>query len=348
MKLTPAQLEGHFAKTLGKVYLVCGDEPFLVQEALTLIRQKAAAAGFADRMRLDVETDSDLDNIYTHAYSPPFLGQRRLLELHWKGGKLSKAGQQFLQQYVLQPSPHSVLALQLGKLDSRTEQTQWFKALEKHAVVISIWPLQQNQLPGWIQQRARAHNLRLTPDAALALAHAVEGKLQAAAQEIEKLSLLDMPSVDRATLEEFVIDQGCFSAFDLVDQAVAGNGAQILRILNYLQKEGAEPLMILGAFTFELRTLAKLAKEIKRGLSLPTLFTQYRVRPGKQAGIREFFRRGSEQNLLSIFLQAGEIDRLVKGAAQGNAWLALEELSLTVAGLVPRLSSTIQPPLSPS
>jgi DNA polymerase-3 subunit delta len=340
MKLTSAQLEPHLAKTLGKVYLVCSDEPFLAQEALNVIREKAAAAGFSERLRLDIESESDLDQIYSHAYTPPLFGSKRLIELYWKGDKLSKGGQQFLQQYGLKPSPHSILVSRLGKLDSKTEQTQWYKALDKVAVVISIWPLAQNQLPAWIQQRARANNLRLTPDAAQLLAHSVEGNLQAAAQEIEKLSLLDLPSLDRATLETFIVDQGCFSAFDLVDQAVAGNGSQVLRILQYLQREGAEPLMILGAFTFELRTLVKLAKELKKGASLNALFSQYRVRMSKQPGIREFFKRGSEELLWSIFLKAGEIDRLVKGASQGDVWLALEELSLAVAGIVPRLSST--------
>ncbi len=341
MKLTPAQLETHFSQPLGKLYLVCGDELFLVQEALALIRQKAAAKGFGDRLRLDIETDADLDEIYSHAYTPPLLGQKRLLELHWKGGKLSKSGQHFLQQYGLKPSPYSILVNRLGKLDSKTEQTQWFKALEKNAVVLSIWPLSQNQLPDWIQQRARAQNLRLTPDAVQRLAHLVEGNLTAAAQELEKLSLLDLPSVDRATLETLLVDQGCFNAFDLVDHALAGNGGQVLRILHYLQKEGAEPLMILGAFTYELRTLVKLAKELKQGVALTALFAQYRVRMGKQAGIREFFRRGSSaETLFSLFLKAGEIDRIAKGASPGNVWLALEELSLAVAGIVPQLSST--------
>lgn len=338
MKLAPAQLEGHSIQNRGKVYLVCGDEPFLVQEALTVLRQKAAAAGFSDRLRLDLETDADLDLLYSHAYTPPLLGQKRLLELHWKGGKLSKAGQQFLQQYALQPSPYSILVNRLAKLDAKTEQTQWFKALEKNSVVVSIWPLAHTQLPAWIQQRARAKNFSLTPDAALYLAQAVEGNLAAAAQELEKLSLLELATIDQATLESLVVDQGCFTAFDLVDQALAGNGPQVLRILRYLQLEGAEPLMILGAFTFELRTLAKLAKELNKGVPLTTAFGQYRIRPGKQAGIREFFRRSDpgQTVLFNLFLKAGEIDRIAKGACSANVWQALEGLSLALAGLLPK------------
>jgi DNA polymerase-3 subunit delta len=332
MKLTPPQLEQHLAQTLAKVYLVCGDEPFLVQEALNLIRQKALAKSFSDRLRMDIDTDADLEHSYSHAYTPPLLGQRRLLELHWKG-KLSKGGQQFLQQYALNPSPHSLLVVRLGKLDSKTEQTQWFKALEKQSVVISIWPLPPKQLPSWLMQRAKTLGLHLLPEAAQLLAEAVEGNLQAASQELEKLSLLDLPTINRQTIENQVVDLGCFTAFDLVDQALIGNGPQVLRILRYLQNEGSEPLLILGALTYELRTLAKLAKDFRRGHSLPALFAQYRVRLSKQNGIRAFLERGTDQNLFNLFLKAGEIDRLVKGALQGEVWLALEELCLGVAGL---------------
>lgn len=331
MKLTLPQLPLHFSKTLGKVYLVCGDEEVLMQETLSLIRQKAATAGFTDRLRINIETDADLENSYTHAYTPPFLGQRRLLELHWKG-KPSKSGQEFLQAYALHPSPYSLLLVRLAKLDSKTEQTQWFKALEKKTVVISIWPLPQTQFPSWLIQRAKAENFQLTPEAAQLLAHSVQGNLQAAAQEIEKLSLLGLPTVDRSTIEDLIVDQGCFSAFELVDQALAGNASQVLRILQYLQKEGSEPLLILGAFTFELRTVAKLANELQKGGNLSTLFTHYRIRLTKQDALRAFFRRHGESSLFNLFLKAGEIDRIAKGASNGNIWQTLEAFSLTVAG----------------
>lgn len=333
MKLTAAQLEQHLNQTLSKVYLVCGEDPFLVQEAMSLVRKKALAAGFSDRVRLDIETDADLENSYNYAYTPPLLSQRRIVELHWKG-KLSKNGQQFLQAYAQRPSPHNLLLVRLGKLDSKTEQTQWFKALEKNAVVIAIWPLPPQQLPAWLKQRAKTYKLDLTPEAAQLLAHYVEGNLQAAAQELEKLSLLDTATIDHKTIESLVIDQGCFSAFDLVDQAFAGNSSQVLRILHYLQNEGSDPLMVLGAFTFELRTAAKIARELKKGGALPVLFSQYRIRLNKQSGLRDFLKRNSEQHLFKLFLKAGEVDRLAKGAIQGSVWLALEQLSLKVAGSI--------------
>ncbi len=332
MKITSFQLEQHLTKTLAKIYLICGDEPFLIQETFTTLLQKARKQGFSERLRLDVDTDSDLEMAYTQAYTPPLMKQRRFLELHWKN-KLTKAGQQFLINYAANPSPYTLLVARINKLDSKTEQTQWFKALEKNSVVLPIWPLQANQLPNWIMQIEKSMELQLTKDAAQLLAHYAEGNLHAVAQEIEKLSLSGHPIIDRQVVASLVVDQGCFNAFDLVDQAVAGQSAQVLRILRYLKNEGAEPMLILGAFMHELRTLVKLAKELAKGANLSTLYSQYRIRISKQNGIREFLKRNNIDSCLNLILLASEIDYLVKGLRRGDIWEALERFSLNVAGI---------------
>ena len=46
MKLQARQLTSHLAKELASVYLVAGDEPLLVSEALEEIRARARAQGF--------------------------------------------------------------------------------------------------------------------------------------------------------------------------------------------------------------------------------------------------------------------------------------------------------------
>lgn len=330
MKITSFQLEQQSKQKLNSLYLLCGEDPFLLQESLELLRQKAATAGYLDRLRLDIENDADLELAYNQAYTPPLFNQKRFLELNWKN-KPSKSAQQFLIDYGKSPGRHTLMVVRLGKIDARSEQTQWFKSLEKNAVYVPHWPLPQAQLAGWLIQRAKNKEMQLSPDAAQLLAHYVEGNLQAASQEIEKLSILGESKIDRSMVETFVSDQGCFNAFDLVDHSLAGNSPQVLRILRYLQQEGSEPLMILGAFMHELRTLCKLAKELAKGSSIPALMNQYRVRISRQNQVASFLKRNTEQNCYDLVLKAGEIDRIVKGAQAGNSWEALQIFSLAVA-----------------
>ena len=49
MKLPLNNLSAHLEKTLAPCYLVSGDEPLLVQEALDAIRKSARQNGFATR-----------------------------------------------------------------------------------------------------------------------------------------------------------------------------------------------------------------------------------------------------------------------------------------------------------
>jgi len=334
MKLTALDLKQHLLRDLKKMYVLSGDDRFLVQEAFSALQTKAFSLEYVDRIRLNVEVDADLEAAYQAAYTPPLLRQKRFLELHFTG-KLTKSCHQFLQNYALQPSPHTLLVVSLGKLHAKTEQTAWFKALEKSCVIVTLWPLPARLLPGWIVQRAKAMQLQMTTDAADLLAHYVEGNLQAAAQEIEKLSLCGSSHLNREHIEYFVSDQGSFTAFDLFDQILQGNGQQILRILQHLKSEGSEPLMILGALTYELRNLAKLTKAHQKGLAPAALFTQFRVKTTRQTALKEFLKKHKEEHILSLLLKAADLDRIAKGATPGNAWLALEDLSLSAAGLTP-------------
>ncbi|HWN37800.1 MAG TPA: DNA polymerase III subunit delta, partial [Gammaproteobacteria bacterium] len=49
MKVPFRQLDSHLNRSLAKVYLVAGDEPLLVDEALEQVRAAAMAAGFTSR-----------------------------------------------------------------------------------------------------------------------------------------------------------------------------------------------------------------------------------------------------------------------------------------------------------
>ena len=302
----------------------------MIQETFDIIRQHANQAGFTDRTRLNIETDSDLENCYSQAYTPTLFGNKRILEVHYTANKLTTAGKEFLQYYTQHPETHTLMIIKLPKIDSKTEQTKWFKAIEKNSIVIPIWPLSPKQLLAWIMARAKTNKLQLLPDAAQLLALYVEGNCHAAAQEIEKLSLLDQPIIDSQTVKNFVVDQGCFTTFDLVENSLAQNAKQTLRILEYLRKEGTEPLVILGTYLYELRTITKLAKEFKTGASLATLFQKYYVRAHRQNITREFLKRCTYDQCLDLLSQAATIDRVAKGASPGDIWEVLREFTLYV------------------
>jgi hypothetical protein len=59
MKLRGEQLEGALNKALAPIWLIAGDEPLLVDEAVARIRQAARARGFDERQSFQAETGFD-------------------------------------------------------------------------------------------------------------------------------------------------------------------------------------------------------------------------------------------------------------------------------------------------
>lgn len=336
MKLAYPQLEQHLAKTLSAIYLICSDELLLVEEATSSIRTAARKAGYTERVSLTVESGTDWGKLlFAEAHTLSLFATQRIVEMNIAGAKTTTATTKILKEITATPLANTILLIRTGKLDSRSEQAAWFKALEKNGIVIQIWPIALDQLPGWILQRAKKSGLNLTPDAAKLLADLVEGNLLAAAQEIEKLSLFQSDAnktIDASAIAKIITDNARFDIFSLVECAVSGNSSRSLRIIDNLQAEGTEPVLILWALSREVRTMAELARQSKQGVPLGSLFSQFRIWEKRQAGVRRFLQQHNQQSCWKLLLESAKIDRIIKGAATGNVWNELKQLALKIAG----------------
>lgn len=320
MKLTLPQLTPALAKSLASVYIICGDETLLAQETAEQIRSSALQSGFAERISVT------MDSLFSHAQHLSLFSSKQLLELDLTTTKLNAATGKILHEYAAAPPDDKILLIRANKLDSKTEQTQWYKQLDKTCTFITVWPITLEQMPAWIMQRVKKIGMTITQGAALKLAALVEGNLLAAAQEIEKISLLGQSiSIDENTIDELVTDLAHFDIFTLVDSALSGNKQRSLRILDNLAAEDIEPTLILWALTREIRVLADIAKATRQGKPLPALFSQFRIWDKRQPAVRAFLQRhagGSDHR--ELLLHAAAIDRVIKGAANGNVWDELQ------------------------
>lgn len=329
MKLTYFQLEQHLAQQLAPIYIVSSDELILKQDAINLIRQAAKQAGFNERIRLMPEAGYDWEQLYAVLYSNSLLADKNLIELDFRNITPNKVASKILQEYAAKPLSDKILLIDISKVDDKISKSAWYKALEKAGMVIPIWPPQRNQLPQWIVQRAKKYKLVMLPDAANLLADFIEGNLAAAAQVIEKIYLLkpDGP-INAEFIKTILTDESRFSVFDFIEHLVAGNKARMLHILESLRQEGIEPVLILWGITRELRILAELAREIKQGAVIEKLFQKHRIFMRRDAAMRKFLTKYSESDCLNFLMQAGEIDKIIKGAAPKNIWDELQLFSL--------------------
>ena len=335
MRLRLEQLAEHLKRnSLAPVYFLSGDEPLQMLEAADLIRQSARENGCEERTVLEVARGFDWKQLAQASANLSLFASRRLVELRLGSQKPGKEGASALVDYVSQAAADDILLVTSEKIDKRTQQGRWFKALDQAGVTIQIWPVEPGRLADWVVQRMRAHGKRIERDAASLIADRVEGNLLAARQEIDKLALLvDDDLVDLQKVMESVLDSSRFEVFDLVACCLAGDLERAARMLRGLRSEGAEPIAIFSAMMWEFRRICSMSVEIANGVPSERVLANYRVWQQRKSATNSILRRYSSRQLQILLSQASIVDKVMKGAIRANSWDVLENFLFRIAGV---------------
>lgn len=327
MRLKPENLAQELGRGLASVYLVSGDDPLLVGEAVDAIRSAARAAGYADRTVFSIERYFDWGEFRQAAQSLSLFAERRLFELRMPTGKPDK-GAATLIDVATRPPPDVVCLIVTDKLDRKAGDTPWIRAVEEHGVWVQIWPVETAALPAWLRARAAALHIALDPQAAHLIVERVEGNLLAAKQELDKLVLLaDGKRITAELVVQTVADSARFDVLQLGSAAAAGEKERTLRILLGLKSEGMDPTLILWALVRELRGLYQMQE--RRRLRGSNRGSGWHLAAVPTA---EALSRLGKVPLVPLMRQAQHADRVLKGLARGDPWLAVTGLAAALSG----------------
>ncbi len=327
MRLTAAQLQPALERGLAPIYLVSGDEPLLVGEAADAIRAAARTAGYADRSVFFIDRSFDWDEFRQATQSLSLFAERRLFELRMPTGKPDK-GAATLVDLASRPPPDVVCLIITDKLDNKSGDAPWVRAISDQGCWVRIWPIDTAALPGWLRERANALKVDIDPEAALTIANLVEGNLLAAKQELDKLALLAKSGrIDADLVRKSVGDSARYDVFQLGVAAAAGDVRRALKVLLGLKSEGVEPTLIFWALTRELRGLWQARERTRLRSSARGAGWNQAATPSPAA-----LARIATMPLAQLLRQAHQTDRIIKGMAPGDPWTALTGLVAAMAG----------------
>lgn len=340
MRIAPEQLSAHLGKSeLLPVYYLSGDEPLQMTEAVDAIRAQARAAGHDERVALDVEAGFKWERLREASANLSLFSSKRIIELKMGDCKPGREGGAALLDYAAKPPPDNLLLMTSERIDRKTQQTKWFKALEARGAAVQIWPVGAARLPGWIAARCRQQNKRIDSDAAALIAQRVEGNLLAAKQEIDKLALVvEKDNIASGDVLNMVVDSARFDVFDLIDSVFLGKLERIATMLRGLKKEGVEPISVYGALLWAFRRANAIASEVARGKPEEQALNAHQVWNQGRGAVSALLRRFSPEALGMLLSEAAIIDQALKGALKMDSWQLLENFMFAIAG------ARLQPP----
>lgn len=318
MQIKLEDLQTQVGTGLLPVYLVSGDETLLVEECCDAIIRAARDAGYTERSIHHVEGSYKWHDLNHDSSSMSLFAEKKVLDVRVPVKKFDREASDALRSWLedIGPTGESLLLIRTTRLEPRQRSSAWYKAIDKAGGVTLIWPLSPRELPRWVTQRLNQAGLQAERDAVQYLCDKVEGNLLAAAQEVEKLALLDLPApISVEAMASSLEDSSRFTTFDLIDATMGGDPKRVVHILDVLRQEGVALFAILGALTAQLRRLHD-------GGRLP---------PARQRLVQDFARRIRDP--LPVLAECALIDQQGKGQKRGDPWISLEKMLLRLAGV---------------
>ncbi len=338
VKLSGDNLAASLSRQLSSIYLISGDEPLLVNEAADAVRARARGQGFTERELHVVERGFDWQALLSNSKAMSLFAERKIIEIRMTNPTPGEQGADAIIELATEPSADNLVLIITGKMDGRVQSSRWVSAIEKHGVVVQIWPLELARLPAWIRDRLAKQNLKADAEAASLLAERVEGNLLAAHQEVEKLALLLPPGpVTADTIIDAVADSARFDVLQLGDAAMKGNAARALRVLEGLRGEDVEPPIVLWALNKDLQWIARCQHLMRRGQSADSAMNALYVWRNRQPAMKQALSRLKPKTVRELLLSAERADRMIKGVIRSDPWLEFERLVAGLAGV--RLAS---------
>ena len=323
MQLTIDQLPAHLKKPLKPLYLIAGDEPLLLGEAIDQLCLAAKEQGYVEREVYHVEIGFDWNALLLAGNSLSLFAQKKLIETRLSG-KPGVAGSKVLTALANHLPPDTIFIVRMRALDFASLKSQWYRAIDRQGVVIRVWPIAIDKMGSWLRMRLKKYQMTADQETIQALTERLEGNLLAADQEIQKFKLLlDRDELRIDDVYSGILNNSRHQVFEFVDMALLGRRQKLAPMLANLRDENISPLLIL----WDIARTVRLLIQHRLGQRGNLFATTYE----RQAHAKTAAKRQSTAYWQNSLLNCARIDRIAKGQLPGNTWDELLQLGFSLA-----------------
>lgn len=323
MRSYPHLLKQIIEKQQFSIYVLYGNEPFLIDESATLIKQHFQTQDQIEHIHFDL--DSSHWSKLSCIEQPSLFALKQLIEIRL--GKLTPSeSSQFAE--ILQKCPlNTLLLIRAGQIRQK-QPPAWFNYAQSQGLVVPHWSLSSSQFYQWIVTRCQQYDLKLSAQELHALIANSEGNCLAAAQEIERLRLYYASPSDNTHLLEFE-QLSQFDVFDLCAAALLGQSTRVIKIVACLKENEAAPLqLIVWALAQSLRALIR-AVEVSEDIQ-PRILQQAGIQSLAHAAYLQALKQPSPRRWRALLLALSPIDKQAKSGEIDAAFRGVLEICLSL------------------
>ena len=318
------QLKQNF---VAPVYVLFGPETYQRDRAASQIVEHSFAEGDLRDFNIDEFDLNDkeaMESALAAAQQLPMMSSRRVVKA---GGvrvaatagrdTLKEDCEEALGNYLADPSPSTVLIIVADELNGNRKIT---KLLKKHAQTIEFKKLDDRELSNWVRKQFDEKKARIDDLAARRLMELVGSDLRRLTNEIEKLCAAAIPSdvVTFELVEALVPNVNQVDNFALIDAIISGRGNHALRVLKKVLDDGAEPVMLLGLLSSNIRRLLMAKTMMDRGDDSREVKSILRMPWQQQEEFLAAARRADSGRLMSVFDRLAKTDIAMKTSLGGG------------------------------
>jgi DNA polymerase-3 subunit delta len=329
MRYPPDTLHTQLNKEFLPVYVVFGNDPYLVDESAQAIRAAFQKRELGEREAFTIEGShsSSWEALHLAVHNRSLFSLSRLIDIRLIGSKIGAKESALLEAILATSDQNTFFLIQLGPLSQAQQQSKWFISADKKGAIIVHWPLNQAAFSRWVENRLKQMQLHLPRNTIQLLIYHTEGNCLAAAQEIERLALLKADQNDASL--SFIDQYNQFTVFDLVEAALHQNANRVVQILQSLKTSGVAVPLIIWSLSQALR-----------------VFTQCEANPSDVKTV--FQRAGIRSSLQPLYLKRLKVnpppsdallahlfalDKMVKTGQEAQSWPELVAISLQLSGI---------------
>jgi len=244
-------------------YFFCGEEEYLKQEAIVLLKKMliAAEAENFDFGLLYAE-DVSVREVVSLAETHPFMSEKRLIVVK-DIDRFVESELKEIIEYLKKSASFTCLVLVSEKVKREELDKAIYKTISSLCETVMFWRLFDSEIPTWIEHKMYGAGKAISREAAHYLFGEVGNNLLDLSGEIEKLLIYtaDRKQVTLDDVERLIGRSKSESIFDLLRAITQKNLKQSLEILSKLAETGEKPAGILARIAKRLRQIV-VAKEL--------------------------------------------------------------------------------------